>query len=334
MYQEYTAVRLIQRNTEQYDADGVVRYLVKLRRVPPGRAVPMRASQRPACCWCQAVLPVVARFRVSDFEMDLDLQIFRREDESNMARVLDMLKDESFKQWESFLRRLIVDLGQSRHGFQGPGCCHCRDRGTIALMARTLRRWPGWEWSEPSLEDSGQRRGKSPDRIGLNRLLRLVVITRIKGMRQQSSTLVQARKSLPQLAKHARQVKSAYVSGVHCSEVDTEKHRAEYDAGSWRVLDIWSHHRGILRQCPQEITLADDQILIGSQVLIKLMAGSMTNRRVQVVDGDAQVRYLETYQYKNGIEERNSQLSKGGISGILDKISQAAREGEPRRIRD
>ena len=52
---------------------------------------------------------------------------------------------------------------------------------------------------------------------------------------------------------------------------------------------IWSHHRGILRQCPQEIPLANGQTLINGQVLIKLMAGSKTNRRVQVVDGDAHV---------------------------------------------
>ncbi|KAG2251164.1 hypothetical protein Bca52824_081300 [Brassica carinata] len=57
-----------------------------------------------------------------------------------------------------------------------------------------------------------------------------------------------------------------------------------------------------------------------------LMAGSMTNRRAQVVDGDAQVSVLETSQHKKGIEIMNSQLSKGGISGILDKISHADRE--------
>ena len=56
------------------------------------------------------------------------------------------------------------------------------------------------------------------------------------------------------------------------------------------------------------------------------MAGSMTNRRAQVVDGDAQVSVLETSQHKKGIEIMNSQLSKGGISGILDKISHADRE--------
>lgn len=56
------------------------------------------------------------------------------------------------------------------------------------------------------------------------------------------------------------------------------------------------------------------------------MAGSITSRRVQVVDGDAQVSALETSQYKKGIEKSNSQLSKGGISCILDKISQAASE--------
>ncbi|WZZ59808.1 hypothetical protein YC2023_059915 [Brassica napus] len=55
------------------------------------------------------------------------------------------------------------------------------------------------------------------------------------------------------------------------------------------VLDIWSHHRGILRQCPQESPLANGQILIDGQVLIRLMADSMTNWRVQVVDGDAHV---------------------------------------------
>ncbi|KAF3537755.1 hypothetical protein F2Q69_00019250 [Brassica cretica] len=55
------------------------------------------------------------------------------------------------------------------------------------------------------------------------------------------------------------------------------------------VLDIWSHHKGILRQCPQESPLANGQILIYGQVLIRLLAGSMTNRCVQVVDGDAHV---------------------------------------------
>ncbi|KAF2547947.1 hypothetical protein F2Q70_00021026 [Brassica cretica] len=47
--------------------------------------------------------------------------------------------------------------------------------------------------------------------------------------------------------------------------------------------------RGILRQCPHESPLANGQILIDGQVLIRLMADSMTNWRVQVVDGDAHV---------------------------------------------
>ncbi|KAF2601687.1 hypothetical protein F2Q70_00027093 [Brassica cretica] len=50
-----------------------------------------------------------------------------------------------------------------------------------------------------------------------------------------------------------------------------------------------SQEGGILRQCPQESPLANGQTLIDGQVLIKLMAGSKTNRRVQVVDGDAHV---------------------------------------------
>ncbi|KAG2257245.1 hypothetical protein Bca4012_094421 [Brassica carinata] len=70
--------------------------------------------------------------------------------------------------------------------------------------------------------------------------------------------------------------------------------------------------QGILRQCPQESPLANGQILIDGQVLIRLLVGSMTNMRGQVVD--------------KGIEIMISQLSKGGISEILDKISQAARE--------
>ncbi|KAL0753071.1 hypothetical protein Bca101_090739 [Brassica carinata] len=45
----------------------------------------------------------------------------------------------------------------------------------------------------------------------------------------------------------------------------------------------------IFRQCPQESPLANGQILIDGQVLIRLLAGSMTNRHVQVVDGDAHV---------------------------------------------
>ena len=55
------------------------------------------------------------------------------------------------------------------------------------------------------------------------------------------------------------------------------------------VLDIWSHHRGMLRQCPQESPLANGQILIDGQVLIRLMASSTSNMCVQVVDGDAHV---------------------------------------------
>ncbi|KAF3561903.1 hypothetical protein DY000_02013777 [Brassica cretica] len=48
--------------------------------------------------------------------------------------------------------------------------------------------------------------------------------------------------------------------------------------------------------------------------------------RVQVVDSDVQVSLLETFQQKKSIEVMNSQVSKGGISGILDKISQATPE--------
>ena len=40
---------------------------------------------------------------------------------------------------------------------------------------------------------------------------------------------------------------------------------------------------------PQESPLANGQILIDGQVLIRLMAGSMTNKHVQVVYGDAHV---------------------------------------------
>ncbi|KAF2550619.1 hypothetical protein F2Q68_00034995 [Brassica cretica] len=43
------------------------------------------------------------------------------------------------------------------------------------------------------------------------------------------------------------------------------------------VLDIWSHHRGMLRQFPQESPLANGHILIDGQVLIRLMASSTSN---------------------------------------------------------
>ena len=46
---------------------------------------------------------------------------------------------------------------------------------------------------------------------------------------------------------------------------------------------------GVLRKFLQGSPLANGQILIDGQVLIRLIAGSMTNRRVQVVDGDAHV---------------------------------------------
>ncbi|KAF3542028.1 hypothetical protein F2Q69_00024679 [Brassica cretica] len=68
-----------------------------------------------------------------------------------------------------------------------------------------------------------------------------------------------------------------------------EKSTAFKRKGTGGVLDIWLHHRGILRQCPQESPLANGQVLIDGQVLIRLMAGSMTNRRVQVVDGDIKI---------------------------------------------
>ncbi|KAF2596965.1 hypothetical protein F2Q68_00012224 [Brassica cretica] len=38
------------------------------------------------------------------------------------------------------------------------------------------------------------------------------------------------------------------------------------------VLDIWSHHRGILRQCPQESPLANGQILIDGQLVRRAKA--------------------------------------------------------------
>lgn len=86
---------------------------------------------------------------------------------------------------------------------------------------------------------------------------------------------------------------------------------------------VTSH--GVLRKFPHGSPLANGQIFIDGQVLIRLMASSMTNMRVQVVDG-AHVSILETSQHKKGIEIMNSQLSKGGISRILDKISHADRE--------
>ena len=45
----------------------------------------------------------------------------------------------------------------------------------------------------------------------------------------------------------------------------------------------------MLRQCPQDSPLANGQILIDGQILIKLMASSTSNMYVQVVDGDTHV---------------------------------------------
>ncbi|KAG2274433.1 hypothetical protein Bca52824_056988 [Brassica carinata] len=45
----------------------------------------------------------------------------------------------------------------------------------------------------------------------------------------------------------------------------------------------------MLRQCPQESPLANGQILIDGQVLIRLMANSTSYMCVQVIDGDAHV---------------------------------------------
>ncbi|KAF2536364.1 hypothetical protein F2Q68_00022211 [Brassica cretica] len=158
--------------------------------------------------------------------------------------------------------------------------------------------------------------------IGLNRLLRLVVILRKKGMRQQSSTLVQEAKvattasrnmcgvshwledvligsaegvvdifnvSRPEVSRSANKYKA------HHKEFRTTKSEPSMmQDNTWKgktcspqaqVIELKEvFMKGILRQCPQESLLANGQILI---------------------DG---------------------QLSKGMISRILDKISQAARE--------
>ncbi|KAF3494315.1 hypothetical protein DY000_02052240 [Brassica cretica] len=60
---------------------------------------------------------------------------------------------------------------------------------------------------------------------------------------------------------------------------------------------------GILRQFPQESPLANGQILIDGQVLIRLLAGSMTNRRVQVVDGDAHVSVFGDILIQEGMNK-------------------------------
>ncbi|KAF3600953.1 hypothetical protein F2Q69_00037850 [Brassica cretica] len=60
---------------------------------------------------------------------------------------------------------------------------------------------------------------------------------------------------------------------------------------------------GILRQCPQESPLANGQILIDGKVLIRLLAGSMTNRRVQVFDGDAHVLVFGDILIQEGVNQ-------------------------------
>ncbi|KAF2588882.1 hypothetical protein F2Q70_00038208 [Brassica cretica] len=60
---------------------------------------------------------------------------------------------------------------------------------------------------------------------------------------------------------------------------------------------------GILRQCPQESPLANGQILIDGQVLIRLLVGSMTNRRVQVIDGDAHVSVFGDILIQEGVNK-------------------------------
>ncbi|KAF3523174.1 hypothetical protein F2Q69_00047752 [Brassica cretica] len=109
--------------------------------------------------------------------------------------------------------------------------------------------------------------------------------------------------------------KSAYVSGVHCSGVDTKEPSMMQDN---TCLPISGRVRLVVHK--------QAHLKLKSWNWKKLHEGSMTNRRAQVVDGDAQVSVLETSQHKKGIEIMNSQLSKGGISGILDKISHADRE--------
>ncbi|KAF2576460.1 hypothetical protein F2Q70_00001245 [Brassica cretica] len=65
---------------------------------------------------------------------------------------------------------------------------------------------------------------------------------------------------------------------------------------------------GVLRKFPRGSPLANGQILIDGHVLIRLMANSMTNRRVQVIDGDVQISVLETSQHKKGLKKIMKEL--------------------------
>ncbi|WZZ79506.1 hypothetical protein YC2023_100078 [Brassica napus] len=114
--------------------------------------------------------------------------------------------------------------------------------------------------------------------------------TKSEPMKIKNSEMKQSKKLLEDIAGIAGNCLTVCPSqeGSKCKE----KMIAFNRKGTGGILDIWSHHRGILRQCPQESPLANGQILIDGQ----------------------------------GIEIIISQLSKRRISGILDKISQAARE--------
>ncbi|KAF3596173.1 hypothetical protein DY000_02021071 [Brassica cretica] len=88
-----------------------------------------------------------------------------------------------------------------------------------------------------------------------------------------------------------------------------------------RVLDIWSHHRRILRQCPQESPLANGYILIDGQKCLMLLGASLAT-----VKSPEQIGGVGHRSHRSHRVARQKMLSKEMISGILDKISQAARE--------
>ncbi|KAG2256096.1 hypothetical protein Bca52824_075390 [Brassica carinata] len=100
-----------------------------------------------------------------------------------------------------------------------------------------------------------------------------------------------------------------------------------------------SQEGGILRQCPRESPLANGQILIDGQVLIRLMADSMTNRRVQVVNGDAHVSVFGDILIQEGQLVRRAKVYHGfnveayaGLKKIMKEL-QAWLKVELREVR-
>ncbi|KAF3524689.1 hypothetical protein F2Q69_00051221 [Brassica cretica] len=130
---------------------------------------------------------------------------------------------------------------------------------------------------------------------GVSHLLEDVLIGSAEGVKVSVSNMVSSREKELK-GKRTTKSEPSMMQGNTCLSI----------LGRVRLVLHKQAHlklKEILRQCPQESPLANGQILIDGQVLIRLMVGSMTNRRVQVVDGDAHVLVLGDILIQEGLSQ-------------------------------